>query len=347
MKNLFFMAILFSLFLTNVYTQTDSNDVYVKAIEKIDNKEYVEAIDLLRSIEYTESHLVYYNIGYCYYFLENDEIAQNYLKKSLELNNNHVESYGYLGMSYFFTNQLDESEQAFLRCIELRNDNYKDYYFLGKIYELRNNTNDAMTYYIEALKYNEIDFHTNYSLANIYFNNDDYNNARKYFEKCDEIDNQLYPVVSCLIRIKYKQNDLESIEELKERLRVIRQRSNDDNLVRLSRFTIDTFNYNDFHIFVEESFDLSGDLYYHWVFRICDKNDNLIKTVNLESSSVLRELGTNYIIGMDQYKDDRRVHQTTNIGFRQLPEYTIMKNIVIEEIEKGLDVGTTGIYPYN
>jgi hypothetical protein len=68
--------------------------------------------------------------------------------------------------------------------------------------------------------------------------------------------------------------------------------------------------------------------------------------VNLESSSILRELGTNYIVGIDQYKDNRRIHQTTNIGFDNLPEYNIMKNIVIEEIENGLEIGATGIYPY-
>jgi tetratricopeptide (TPR) repeat protein len=279
--------------------------------------------------------------------LDNDELAQYFFKKSIELNKDHRESYGYLGMSYFFTDRLDESEKAFLRCIELKNDNYQDYYYLGKIYELRNNINTAISYYYEALKYNKADFRTNYSLANIYFDNDDYDNAKKYFEICDTINDQLYPVVNCLIRIKYRQNDMDNVEELKQRLRVIKRASNDKILMGLSRFTIDTFIYNDFHVFVEESFNLSGDLYYHWVFRICDDNENLIKTVNLESSLVLREFGINYIVGMDQYNNNRRIHQTTNITFVKLPAYNVMKNIVIEEIMKGLDVGATGIYPNN
>jgi tetratricopeptide (TPR) repeat protein len=342
-----FFAVLFYVALSNVYAQINHNEVYNNALERIKNKEYLEAINLLRLIENDENHLVHYNIGYCYYFLENDELAQRFLRRSLEINNNHVESYGYLGMSYFFTNRLNEAEEAFLRCVELKNDNYKDYYFLGKIYESRNIFDIAIGYYIKALKYNEFDFQTNYSLANIYFDNDDYANAKKYFEVCDIINNRIYPVVNCLIRIKYRQNDLENVEELKKRLRNIKQTSDNENLMRLSRFTIDTFIHNNLHIFVEESFNLSGDLYYHWVFRICDDKGNLIKTVNLETSLGLREFGTAYIVGMDQYKDDRRIHQTTNIGFVQLPEYNIMKNIVIEEIENGLDVGVMGVYPNN
>ena len=189
-------------------------------------------------------------------------------------------------------------------------------------------------------------FFTTYSLANIYFDKNDYTKARKYFEICDAIDDQVYPVVSCLIRIKYRQEDFENIEKLKQRLRTIKQNSKDKRIIELSRFTIDTFIYKDYHIFVEESFNLSGILYYYWTFRIYDTNDNFIRSVNLESSLALREMGTAYIVGIDRFEKDRRIHQTTNITFTKLPDYGVMKNIVIEEIEKGLDVGATGVYPY-
>jgi len=249
-------------------------------------------------------------------------------------------------MSYFFTNKLDDAEKTFLRCIEINKTNFIDYFYLGKIYERRNNVDKALDYYLEALKYNDSGLSTNYSVANIYFDNDDYQNARKYFEICDRLDDQLYPVVSCLIRIKYRQGDLDDIETYKRRLRTIRQNTDDERIKGLTRFTIDVFTHKDFQIFVEESFELSGNLYYHWVFRICDNSGTFIKSVNLESSLVLRELGTHYIVGMDRYEKDRRIHQTTNIGFKTLPDYNAMKKIVLEEIENGLDVGATGVYPF-
>lgn len=342
-----FKVIIFILLSANIYAQTDTNDTLKDAIKKIENKEFAEALKMLKLLENTDNYLVYHNIGFCYYFLEDDESAQTFFRKSIELNANHVESYGYLGMSYFFTDQLDKAEEIFLQCIKLRNNFYKDYYFLAKINEMRNNMYTAIDYYIKALKLNKLDLQSNYSLANIYFDNDDYKNAKKYFEICDKIDSTIYPVVSCLIRIGYRQNNLKDIEKLKQRLRAIRNASNDERLRNLPRFTIDTFTHNNLLIFVEESFNLSGDLYYHWVFRICDNNGDLIKTVNLESSLVLRELGTNYIVGMDQYKDNKRIHETTTIGFKQLPKYSVMKKIVIDEIEKGLEVGVTGVYQDN
>ena len=342
MKLLFYVIIF--ILSTNINAQINKDDTFNEAIKKIDNKDYIEAINLLKLLDNNENHLVYYYMGYCYYTLENDELAQLFFKRSIELNNTHIESHGYLGMSYFFTNQLDLSEEVFLRCIELRNEYFKDYYFLGKINEMKNNLNNSIKYYKEALRLNEHDFQTNYSLANVYFNNDDYIAARKYFEICDSINNEVYPVISCLIRIRYRQNDLDMIEDLKKRLRLVRKSSDDERLISLQRFTIDTFRHGDLNIFVEESFDLSGALYYHWIFRICDNEGKFIKSVNLESSSVLRELGTNYIVGMDRFENNRRIHQTTNIGFKELPEYSIMKNIVIREIEIGLGIITTGVY---
>ena len=343
MKPLFILIIFFTVF-SGVYAQIESNETFIKAMEKIDNREYAEAVILLRSIEEPADYLVCFNIGYCHYFMEEDDLAQAYFKKAIELNSGFVDSYGYLGMSYFFTNQPDKSEEMFLRCIEIRNNHFKDYYFLGQIYELKNKRDTAVSYYLEALKLNDSDFHTNYSLAVIYFDNDDFINAKKYFEICDAVDDSVYPVVNCLIQISYRQDDLDNVEELKQRLRVIRKESDDRRLAKLTRFTIDTFTYKDLHIFAEESFELSGSLYYHWVFRICDSEGNLIKTVNLESSAGLRALGTAYIVGMDQFRDGRRYHQTTIISFRQLPEYSTMKNIVIDEIENGLPVGASGVY---
>jgi tetratricopeptide (TPR) repeat protein len=340
------LLLLLLLSIATISSNAQTDQIYNKALENIDDENYDEAIELLKSIEDTNDYLVFYWLGYCYYFNEDDTLAQHYLNRSIELNNEFSESYGYLGLSCFFSNKLEESERAFLRCIEIFNENYKDYFFLGKIYESRNDIKKAESYYLEALKYNGDDFYTNYALANIYFDGDDYHNAKTYFEICDKIDGQLYPVVSCLIRIKYRQEDFTGVEELKARLRLIKVNAEDARLKELSSFTIDVFSHKDFNVYVEEAFELSGSLYYHWTFIICDKNDEFIRSVNLESSAGLRSMGTNYIVGIDRYTNDRRVHQTTSIMFIDLPEYGVMKNIVIEEIEKGLNVGVMGIYPY-
>jgi len=346
MKNKYFMVIILSFLVLNIYAQIDYDNVYNEAIENIENKNYIEAIRLLQSIQDSGDYLLFFNLGHCYFQLENDELAQRFLKRSIELNGDYMNSRGYLGMSYLYTNKLDEAEAEFLKCVELDSTYYRNYFLLAKIYEQRDNIEKAIEYYLEALKYNSMDFHTNYSIANIYFDNDDYINAQKYFEVCDSINNEIYPVISCLIRIKYRYEDLDNIEILKQRLRAVKQDSDNENIRRLTRFTIDTFTYKDYHIFVEETFDLSGILYYHWVFRIVDNNGNFLRSVNLESSLGLRQMGNAYIIGVDIFEQDRRIHHTTNIAFAELPEYNVMKNYVIEEIESGLVRAVTGVYPY-
>ena len=212
------------------------------------------------------------------------------------------------------------------------------YYHLGEIDKATDN-------YMEALKYNDRDFDTNYALAYIFLEKEDYMNAERFFKICDEVDNQHFAVVNFLILIKHLSGNLDNVEVLKQRLRKIIQNSDNEEINEMSAFIIDIFTHKDFKIVVEETCDLSGDLYYHWSFIIYDDEGDFVKSVNLESSSFLRALGTPYVIGTDRYENDRRIHTTTTTGFSELPDYNEMKNLVIEEIENGLKAGATGVYP--
>lgn len=322
-------------------------EVYEQAVREIETENFSRAIELLKSIQHTDDYMVFHYLGVAHYFLDNDESAQLYLARSIELNNDFVSSHGYLAMSYFHSGNLDAAQTHFLRCVELNKTNFRDYYFLGKIHEQRGDMDSALHYLSRAMEYNDSDFQTIYSIANIYFDRDDYDNARKYFELADGINDGVYPVVSCLIRIKYRQGDLDDIDAYKTRLRTIRQNTDDERLRRLRHFTIDTFTHNDLQINVSEIFDPdpSADLYYYWIFNVYDGDENFIKRVNLESSSAIRALGLSYIVGTDRFEPGVRIHQSTNITFTELPEYSVMKNIVIEAIEKGLSAAATGIYP--
>ena len=219
------------------------------------------------------------------------------------------------------------------------------FYHLGSCYYMLWDIDKAIQNYIEALKYDDRDFDTNCALAFIFFEQDDYMNAERFFEICDEIDDQQFSVVNSLIIIKHNLEKFDHMDALKQRLRTLKQESDNENISEATEFFIDIFNYKDFQVYVEESYDLSGDLYYHWMFTIFDNEDNFIKRVNLESSSSLRAFGTPYVVGTDQYENNRRIHQTTTTTFSELPDYSVMKNLVIEELENGLEAGATGIYP--
>ncbi|MCL2800507.1 MAG: hypothetical protein FWD28_01935 [Treponema sp.] len=240
------------------------------------------------------------------------------------------------------TNVIDPNETIFNRAME-----YMDEDNFERAIELLNSITDSERF---SVLYNLGVCH--FMMGLTYDEKQDANNAiasfteaRRYFEACDKIDSGEFYVINCLIRIRYKLGELKDIDELTNRLRRIRTASTDPRLTRLQRFTIDSFFFKDFYIVVQESFVLSGTLYYHWVFNIYDSEGDFIKSVNLESSAGLRSLGFDYVVGTDQYENNRRIHQTTTVMFRTLPDYETMKNILIEEIENGLEVGATGVYP--
>lgn len=186
------------------------------------------------------------------------------------------------------------------------------------------------------------DFGVFYILGVSYYYLDDGDRAYKYFDICDKMDDQHYFVVNYLIRTRYKQGNLGDVETYKQRLREIRKNSDSNELKNRRRFTIDRFYHKDLNIIVEESFDLSGALYYHWIFNIYDSKDKFLRSVNLESSIGLKG---GYIVGIDVFEKNRRIHSTTNVGFNNLPGYNEMKAVVIKEIESGLDVAAQGVYP--
>ncbi len=349
MKSKLLILLTVFVFISGVWAETNDSQIYESAREKIKLKEFDEALDLLSSIE-NENHdnyKYYYDIGYCFFQIEDDENAQLYLRKSISLNNDFYNSHEFLGISYFYTNQFILSEVEFIRCLELDEEDYYSYYMLGKIKEVFKDYDQAMEYHMKALQYNEKDFHVNYSLANIHFDAGNNELSKYYFEICDGIDPNVYPVVSCLIQINYRNEVYQDVDILKQRLREIQKKTNDERIKSLPWFVIDTFNYEEYKIVVQEAFELSGDLYYHWIFNIYDGSGSFIKRVNLESSAVLRDFGIKYIIGIDQFKNNRRIHDTTNISFEELPGYPVMKGFVIKEIDEGLQVPASGNYPVN
>ena len=110
-------------------------------------------------------------------------------------------------------------------------------------------------------------------------------------------------------------------------------------------YTIEIYNIDENIVYARESFEKEGDLYYYYSFNIFDKNENLLTTINLESSLIIRSMDTMYILGADIYDDGKRIHKTYNIGFKELPEYEELKRLVKMAFENKLEVGAQGVYP--
>jgi tetratricopeptide (TPR) repeat protein len=97
---------------------------------------------------------------------------------------------------------------------------------------------------------------------------------------------------------------------------------------QIKDYVFDQFDVGGHHIYAFETFDPSGDLAYVYHFVVTD-HDQPIGSVNLETSAVIREQGTPYLLGMDK----PGVHEQLGKMFKKLPSYRELKPLVIEAIK--------------
>ena len=94
----------------------------------------------------------------------------------------------------------------------------------------------------------------------------------------------------------------------------------DPALKKKKSYVYDQFEVGKYHIMVNEAFDTGGDLAYVYEFAVIDQ-DRTLGTINLETSAVIREQGTPYVLGID--KDG--THTTTPLAWKALPTYRTVK----------------------
>lgn len=90
-------------------------------------------------------------------------------------------------------------------------------------------------------------------------------------------------------------------------------------------FCFDQFRVGALRVMAYERFEKEGDLYYHYVFKVYDAEQTFQRSINLESSAVLRELGQAYILGMSHADGS---HETLGPTWTAMPDYAALKELV-------------------
>ncbi|MFO0744748.1 MAG: tetratricopeptide repeat protein [Myxococcota bacterium] len=109
--------------------------------------------------------------------------------------------------------------------------------------------------------------------------------------------------------------------ETRASLIALRKQSTDPRIRGLSEFCFDQFDVGKAHILAYETFDVgdpggpSPDLYALYTFKVSDAKNQIVGSVNLESSAVIREQGTPYILCVSL----PGAHKTTGPGYARLP----------------------------
>lgn len=125
-----------------------------KVILLINQASFSDAIILIETIlrDDDKNFKLYYLLGICHFKLENLDLAELNLKKSINLKKNFVDALHNLGIVYNLKKKFNDAQNCFLKSLEIEPKNVESLIELGRNYEMTNNFNDAKKYYFEALR---------------------------------------------------------------------------------------------------------------------------------------------------------------------------------------------------
>ena len=151
-------------------------------------KKFHQALDVLRDllnlkINKDNQHVIYHNIGSCYYGLNNFKSALKFFLKAHQLNNRFHETLLSLGM---VCSQLNENENAlryFNLALDTKVDEFKVFKSLGDFYQKNKKYNLSIAYYEKSININPNYYLALENLAYLFFKLNKFKLAEKYFLK--------------------------------------------------------------------------------------------------------------------------------------------------------------------
>ncbi|TGK55184.1 tetratricopeptide repeat protein [Leptospira wolffii] len=328
------VLVLFS-FASELSAKEEKESPLDKARHFVEKEDFKSALKILLEYEKTapEDDLLFYRIGLCYFRLGEDKNAQTYLKKAIQLNPNHPIYHDLLGATYYISGNRTEAEKSFLNCVALEPNSPNALTMLGLLYSEKQDFEKAKDFFSKALALNPEDATANFNLGRIYFNEEDWSNAKKHLGSAYSQDPDGYPVVSLLLETSFRLKEFSESDKYRKDLFRIRNQSQDPRIKSIKYFRFDSFLYKDFIVVARESFQKEGDLFYYYVFSVYDREGKLVREINLESSSFLKERGLEFIIGMNVPQSGAVTHSTSNIAFTKMPPYDELRTIVSDIID--------------
>ena len=335
-----FLCLLF--FCTPLFSETMAE----KADRLIEEREFKQAKEVLEKLVEAEpeNDRFLYQLGMCHFYLGDDVRAQAFLKKAIAINPDVADYYNYLGASYYYAGDKAAAKKYYLACIKLSEADHRPFEMLGHIFKDAEDYDQALAYYRKACSINGKAFFSFLNLGVLSFNTGDFPAAEKALETAVGLKPSHYDALRYLIRTKFRLGKHKEGEQLKTGLIALWEKSDNAELKKTQHFVFDDYKLDEYRIWATEIFKKEGDLYYYYRFIVHDKEGNLLKTVNLESSFATVNSGTPFILGSDEFTNGRRIHRTYSIGFKRVPDYPTMKAYVEKVLRGELEAGATGVY---
>lgn len=168
-----------------------------------------------------------------------------------------------------------------------------------------------------------------YNAGQSYYNRKDFAKALDRWLKARTLTPEDFNVVKKVLQAQNAAGDSAGAAQTRHELFELRRNSKDPSVRNLKAYVFDQFDVGKAHVFAYETFEPTGDLYSVYRFQVANASNRAAGSVNLESSAVLREQGTPYILGVDIGS----AHKTPGPAYKELPSVSQIKPEVVKLIE--------------
>ncbi|HEU0029731.1 MAG TPA: tetratricopeptide repeat protein [Kofleriaceae bacterium] len=223
----------------------------------------------------------------------------------------------------------EEAVAAYDRAFELDARLADAPYNAGVVLGRIGNMKEAIVRFERALKADPKHVDAAYNAGQSYYDTGDYAKAAAKWTIAMKLAPEDFQTAKKLVQAYVALGKPAEIKKARDRVFTMWKSGKDPELQKLKSYVYDQFAVGKYHVYVYEAFDTSGDLAYVYQFKVT-QNDKTLGSVNVETSAVIREQGTPYIVGID--KDGEHVTLAQH-AWKKLPDYKSIKALASRLVE--------------
>jgi tetratricopeptide (TPR) repeat protein len=186
---------------------------------------------------------------------------------------------------------------------------------------------EALAHLRSAVEADETLLDAWYNLGQVHYNGRRFEKSLEAWTKAAELAPDDFQLRTKLVQAHYALGRYADAEPHRKRVLELRPKDR-------TEFCFDQFDAGANRVFAYETFDKGGDLYSHFVFKVTDPKGEISRTVNLESSAVIREMGAMYILCANLPGGE---HRNYGIQWKEMPPYGKLKELVVKAANGELD----------
>lgn len=226
-------------------------------------------------------------------------------------------------------NRLEEAVAAYDEASRLSPTFADAFYNAGVVMSRLKRNAEASARYDAAAAADPAHVDALYNAGQSYYDQKNFRASVDRWSKARVLNPKDFDIVKKVLQSQNALGDTAGAAQTRHALLELRRESTNPKIKNLKAYVFEQFDVGKAHVFAYEYFDLQGDLYYVYRFQVTDAADRAAGSINLESSAVLREAGTPYVLGVDKGKE----HITTTTAFKTLPAVAEIKPAVLKLIE--------------